>query len=245
VVVPDELAVTSDRGLRKLALMKEMAGVSSRMRGWLKKASFESGEERRMFEMRKLAALSMPDGLLNDLRAYSPRDTFEALADAGVVLDAPSFFKYAMGPDYKSVRPYMPEIEKAASSVLEKAVSDGACSAFCNSTEFDAYDSDDLRRRPLPAALRVKLAEYGCDDSPSKIMDITLSGKTPTFLVDGTRENSVISVASTKLAEKYITYKLAAVDAVLNSRYGVNRNKNNLAAISAAQDLKLGETDDK
>jgi hypothetical protein len=245
VVVPDELAVTSDRGLRKLALMKEMAGVSSRMRGWLKKASFESGEERRMFEMRKLAALSMPDGLLNDLRAYGPRDTFEALADAGVVMDAPSFFKYAMGPDYRSVRPYVPEIEKAASSVLEKAVSDGACSAFCNSTEFDAYDADDLRRKPLPTALRAKLAEYGCDDPASKIMDITLTGKTPTFSVDGGQENSVISVVSTKLAEKYLTYKLAAVDAVLNSRYGANRNKNNLAAISAAQDLKLGENDDK
>lgn len=245
VVVPDELAVTSDKGLRKLALMKEMASVSSKMRGWLKKASFESGEERRMFEMRKIASLSVPDGILNDLRAYGPRDVMEALADAGVVMDAPSFFKYAMGPEYGTVKPYMPEIEKIAASVLEKAVADGSCSGFCNSTEFDAYDADDLRRRPLPAALRVKLAEYGCDDSASKIMDITLSGKTPTFLVDGTRENSVISVASTKLAEKYITYKLAAVDAVLNSRYGVNRNKNNLAAISAAQDLKLGETDDK
>ena len=94
-------------------------------------------------------------------------------------------------------------------------------------------------------ALQTKLAEYGCDNPVSKIMDITLTGKTPTFSVDGGQENSVISVVSTKLAEKYLTYKLAAVDAVLNSRYGANRNKNNFAAISAAQDLKLGENDDK
>lgn len=245
VVVPDELAVTSDRGLRKLALMKDMAEIGSRMKGWLKKASFESTEDRRMFEMRKLASLTVPDGILNDLRAYNPKDTFEALADAGVILDTRSFFKYAMGPEYKEVKPYVNDIEKAASDMMVQAVREGSCSRFCNSSEFDAYDSADLRRKPLPAALRTKLAEFGCDDSASKIMDITLSGKTPKFCIDANNKNSVISTMSTKLAEKYVTYKLAAVDSVLNSRYGVNRNKNNLAAISAAQDLKLGETDDK
>lgn len=245
VVAPDELMVTSERGLRKLALMKELAAMDGKMRGWLKKASFETSEERRLFEMRKLAALNVPDSMLNDLRAYKPRDAFEALADAGVVLGARSFFKYAMGPDYKAVRPYMDGIEKTASEVLSKAVSEGTCSGFCNSTEFDVYDRSDLRRRPLPSAIVTKLAAYGCDNSAPKIMDVTLSGKTPTFDVDANHENSVSSLVSTKLAEKYVAYKLAAVDAVLNSHYGANRNKNNLAAISAAQDLKLGETDDK
>lgn len=245
VVVPDELAVTSDHGLRKLALMKDLASMSEKMCGWVKKASFETAEERRLFEMRKLASLEVPEYILNDLRAYNPKDTFEALADAGVVLDTKSFFKYAMGPDYKEVKPYMQEVEKAASSILKKAVAEGSCARFCNSSEFDTYEASDLRRKPLPIALRVKLAEFGCDDSASKIMDITLNGKTPTFSVDENHKNSVISIMSTKLAEKYVTYKLAAVDAVLNSRYGMNRNKNTLAAISAAQDLKLGETDDK
>lgn len=245
VVVPDELAVTSEHGLRKLALMKDMAGIGQKMKGWLKKASFESTDDRRMFEMRKLASLTVPDFILNDLRAYNPKDTFEALADAGVVLDTKSFFKYAMGPEYKEVKPYIKDIEKAASEILYKAVKEGSCSKFCNSSEFDTYELSDFRRKPLPVALRTKLAEFGCDDSTSKIMDITLSGKTPKFCVDEKHENSVISLMSTKLAEKYVTYKLAAVDSVLNSRYGVNRNKNNLAAISAAQDLKLGETDDK
>ena len=245
VVVPDELAISSDRGLRKYALMKDLSSMSTKMKGWLKKASFESTEERRLFEMRKLASLSVPDSILNDLRAYSPKDTFEALADAGVVLDVPSFFKYAMGPEYNQVKPFMPEIEKAASIVLDKAVSEGSCSRFCNSSEFDLYELSDFRRKPLPTALTEKLAEYGCDNSTSKIMDITLSGKTPTFAVDENQKNSVLSLPSIKLAEKYVTYKLAAVDAVLNSQYGMKRNKNNLAALSAAQDLKLGETDDK
>jgi intein/homing endonuclease len=244
VVPPDELAITSEHGLRKLATIREMADMASRMSGWLKTASFASTDERRLFEMRKLAALNVPDSILSDLRAYSPKDAFEGLADAGVVLDVPSFFKYAMGPEFPKVQPYIEEIEVAVPQVLEKAVKEGSCSGFCNSTEFEPYDADDLRRNPLPQALVMKLAEYGCDNSTSKIMDITLSGKTPTFSVDANRRNSVISIPSTKLAEKYVTYKLAAVDAVLNSRYGVNRNKNNLAAISAAQDLKSGETDD-
>ena len=245
VTVPDSLEVTSECGMRKLAEMKELAEMSSRMTGWLKKASFESTADRRLFEMRKLAALSVPDSLLNDLRAYSPKDAFEALADAGVVLNARSFFKYAMGPDYKEVKPYVSEVEKAASVILHDAVTNGSCSRFCNSSEFDVYSSSDLRRKPVSAALRTKLAEYGCDNSSTKIVDITLSGRTPTFVVDGKQEDGVLSEVSTKLAEKYVAYKLAAVDAVLNSRYGINRNKDNLAAIAAAQDLTLGETDDK
>lgn len=245
VVAPDEVEVTSEIGMRKLALMKDLADVSKKMRGWLKKASFASVDERRMFEMRKMAALHLPDALINDLRAYSPKDTFEALGDAGVVLDAKSFFKYAMGPDYKTVSPYMAEIEKQAASVLENAVDQGSCSSFCNDSTYDSYSVDDLRRKPLPAALREKLAAYGCDNCQSKLIDITLSGETPSFSIDEQPEKGVLSSVSTKLAEKYVAYKLAAADAVLNSRYGINRNKNSLAAIVAAQDLKRGETDDK
>lgn len=245
VEAPDELLIVSDRGLRKLAHMKDLASMSTKMKGWLKSASFESTEERRLFEMRKLAALSIPDHIISELRAYSPKDTFEALGDAGVVLDTRSFFKYAMGPEYKIVQPYIGEVEKLASHILNNAVSKGSCASFCNSSEFDTYDVTDYRRKPLPNILREKLAEYGCDNSSSKIIDITLSGQTPTFSVDGLHKNDVSSIVSTKLAEKYVTYKLAAVDAVLNSRYGINRNKNNLAAISAAQDLKLGEKNDK
>lgn len=245
VVAPDEVEVTSEIGMRKLALMKDLADVSKKMRGWLKKASFASVDERRMFEMRKMAALHLPDALINDLRAYSPKDTFEALGDAGVVLDAKSFFKYAMGPDYKTVSPYMAEIEKQAASVLENAVDQGSCSSFCNDSTYDSYSVDDLRRKPLPVALREKLAAYGCDNCQSKLIDITLSGETPSFSIDEQPEKGVLSSVSTKLAEKYVAYKLAAADAVLNSRYGINRNKNSLAAIVAAQDLKRGETDDK
>jgi len=245
VTLPDELAVTSEVGMRKLALMKDLADMSIRMRGWLKKASFESGDDRRLFEMRKLASLRLSDNLLDDLRSYSPKDTFEALADAGVVLDARSFFKYAMGPDYATVRPYVGTVEKIASKVLVDAVKQGECSKFCTVSEYDVYTSDDLRRKPLPSTVINKLAEYGCDNSGSKLVDITLSGNIPEFDIDETIEKGVLSSVSTKLAEKYIAYKLAAVDAVLNSRYGVNRNKNNLAAISAAQDLKRGEKDDK
>ena len=240
VVLPDDLAVESESGLRKMALLKDLSAIQGKMSGWLKSASCSTKDEKYLFEMRKLAALRVPDGMLGALREYGPRDVFGALADAGVVLDARSFFKYAMGPDYAAVEPYVAEVEKVASSVLEKAAS-GSCSALCNETEFDPYPSDDFRRKPLPGVLVAKLAEYGMDNPAQKILDVTLSGGTPRFRVDETPDNGVSSLVSTKLAEKYVAYKLAAVDAVLNSRYGVNRNKNHLAAISAAQDLKRGE----
>lgn len=245
VTAPDEIEVTSESGIRKMALMRDIAGMSHRMRGWLKKASFESKEDRYLFELRKLAAVRLPDVVLNDLRAYNPKDAFEALADAGVVMDAPSFFKYAMGPCYKEVKPYVAEVEKIASSVLENAVNEGRCSSFCNSSEYDIYDQSDLRRKPVSREVVEKLASYGIDNHAEKILDLTLEGRTPIFSVDEQHEKGVPSFVSTKLAEKYVTYKLAAVDAVLNSRYGINRDKNYLAAITAAQDLKLGETNDK
>lgn len=244
VVAPDEFAIQTKSGLRRLELMRKLASVSHKMHGWVKSASaasatsFESSAERGMYEMRKLAALQLPDGVISTLRAYKPRDVFAGLADAGVVMDASSFFKYAMGPEYPIVEPYVAEVEKKASAVLEGAVERGECSRFCNSTEFDPYDKNDFRRKPLPIRMIEKLAEYGCDNPEGKIVDITLEGRTPTFSVDESRNNGVSSIVSTKLAEKYVTYKLAAVDAVLNSQYGLNRNKNNLAAIVAAQDLK-------
>lgn len=245
VTAPDEIEVTSETGLRKIAIMKDLASMSRHMKGWLKKASFESKEDRYLFELRKLAAVHVPDGTLNELREYNPKDAFEALADAGVVLDAPSFFKYAMGPEYKEVKPYVAEVEKVASSVLESAVNEGRCASFCNSSEYDVYSPNDLRRKPVSRGFVEKLASYGMDNHTEKVLDITLEGKTPTFSIDDRQEKGVSSLVSTKLAEKYVTYKLAAVDAVLNSRYGIKRNKNYLAAITAAQDLKLGETDDK
>ena len=240
VVLPDDIAIESKEGLRKQALVKDLASGYSNMVGWLKSASCKTHDEKYLFEMRKLASLRVPDGILSTLRAYSPRDTFEALADAGVVLDARSFFKYAMGQEYATVEPYVTEVEKAAGFVLKQAA-EGSCAALCNSTEFDPYPSDDFRRKPLPGVLVAKLAEYGMDNPDSKILDVTLSGETPRFRVDEFDEKGVSSSVSTKLAEKYVAYKLAAIDAVLNSRYGVNRNKNHLAAISAAQDLKQGE----
>ena len=240
VVLPDDIAIESKEGLRKQALVKDLASGYSNMVGWLKSASCKTHDEKYLFEMRKLASLRVPDGILSTLRAYSPRDTFEALADAGVVLDARSFFKYAMGQEYATVEPYVTEVEKAAGFILKQAA-EGSCAALCNSTEFDPYPSDDFRRKPLPGVLVAKLAEYGTDNPDSKILDVTLSGETPRFRIDESCEKGVSSSVSTKLAEKYVAYKLAAIDAVLNSRYGVNRNKNHLAAISAAQDLKQGE----
>lgn len=247
VAVPDEVAIASESGLRKLATMREMASMSRKMRVWLKTASFESTDERRLFEMRKLAALSVPDATLSELRRHNPKDVFDGLADAGVVLDARSFFKYAMGPKYKEVEPYVKDVEKVASSVLERAVDEGMCSEFCNDSTFDPYQSFDFRRRGLPVGMVEKLASFGVDDPCSKILDVTLSGDTPKFdksAIDGTHENVVPSSVSKKLAEKYITYKLAAIDAVLNSRNGVKRSKSDLAAVSAAQDLKIGDQND-
>ena len=244
VVAPDEIDVDSEVGLRKMALMKDMAAMEGKMRGWLKGASC-TRDERYLFEMRKLASQKVPDSMLQALRCYSPKDAMGALADAGVVLDARSFFKYAMGPDYKEVEEYVPGVEKLAASTLESAVAEGRCSRYCNSSEFDVRSSDDLLGKPLPAAFVEKLAEFGCDDPAEKILETTISGRTPTFSVDEKQACDVSSSVSAKLAEKYVTYKVAAVDAVLNSRYGIKRNKNYLAAISAAQDLKIGETNDE
>ena len=240
VVLPDELAIESEGGLRKQTLVKDLASANTQMQAWLKSASCKTKNERYLFEMRKLAALQVPDSLLNTLRSYGTRDALEGLADAGVVLDVPSFFKYAMGADYRIVEPYISDVEKEAANILKKA-SEGGCAAICNSTEFDPYPSDDFRRKPIPLDLVEKLAEYGMDNLNSKILNVTISGETPRFRVDEPGEKGVSSSVSAKLAEKYVAYKLAAVDAVLNSRYGVNRNRNHLAAISAAQDLKQGE----
>lgn len=238
VTLPDDLALESDSGMRKLAALKELAAMQIRIAGWCKKASAPSKDDRYLFELRKLASLQVPDDMLTTLREYGPRDAFGALADAGVILDARSFFKYAMGPSYSEVEPYLSNIEQAVREVIEKAAEEGCGAGLCLNTEFDPFPAGDLRSRPLPRDFVEKLASYGVDDAVSKIMAVTLSGETPRFRVDEKPENGVSSSVSVKLAEKYVAYKLAAIDAVLNSRYGVNRNKNHLAAVTAAQDLK-------
>lgn len=258
-VLPDDLAIESPSAMRKQALMKDLAAMHDQMNAWLfKSASPSTKSERYRFELRKVAGASLPDDVIGDLRAYDPSAAFAAMADAGVVMDVPSFFKYAFGPDYHKVEKYVPEVEKALPGVIDKAVKEASCARFCNETRFDAAEQGDIARQAVSRGLRDRLAKcaaarcFGLDDGVTGVLEAIATGSEPVFqaetektasaTVDETGANGVSFNASAKLAEKYAMYKLAGIDAILNGTWGASLDRDDVVAVFAAQDLKRTQT---
>ena len=257
-VLPDDLAIESPSAMRKQALMKDLASMHDSMRAWLSKSASPSTKpERYRFELRKVAGASVPDDVIGDLRAYDPQSAFAAMADSGVVMDVPSFFKYAFGPDYCKVEKYVPEVEKILPGTIDRAVKEASCARICNESRFDAA-SDGIGRQAVSGSLRSRLAKcaaarcFGIDDGVTSVLEAMATGSEPVFQVetektaaspvDETGADGVSFNASAKLAEKYAMYKLAGIDAVLNGAWGASLDRNDVVAVFAAQDLKRTQT---
>lgn len=232
---PDELAITEPSALRKLSYARELSQLQGKYRGLLtKRATADTSSDRYFMELAKVASARIPDDLVDRLRELPPKLAFSVLGKSGVVMDVPTFFKYAMGPEYGQVEQYVPEITEKAAEVLDSLVDGCDLAGICNDTTFDAEDYSD-------AGLQSKLAAYGLmDDLEDRILIATLDEARPVFTkramaLDTTPQICENTIAS-RLASRYLAYKLAAIDAVANGRNDID--KTTLLALAATQNLQ-------
>lgn len=245
-VLPDDLAMESEPAKRKYEIMQKLASAYEKCAAWLSgEAKPTTGRDKYTFELRKLAGARLDDASLNGLRELDPSDAFAALGDAGVVMDAPSFFKYAFGPDYGIVEKYIPSIEKKASAVVRKAVDDAACAEFCSCGLYDARDRSILSR-PCGGYLMDALCKsaaargFGTEDAVTSVLEAMASCSEPSFSGFSTEKTAedVDQGVVERLARKYVMYKLAGICAAMSGKVGASLNEDDVVFVSAAQDLR-------
>lgn len=243
--LPDDLAIESSLAKRKLDVMKKLAEAYEKCASWLSGTSKPANkDERYMFELRKLAGASVPDSTLSRLREMDPNDAFAALGDAGVVLDARSFFKYAFGPNYNVVEDYVPHVAKMTPKVICEAVKTASCAEFCNDVRFDPSE-DSIFRKPAPYDVKEGLFKsaaargFGTDDAVTNILVSMASDSAPSFSPGNEKTASECDpVVVEKLAKKYAMFKIAAICSAANGPSCAMCKDDELIFVSAAQDLK-------
>jgi hypothetical protein len=245
--LPDDLAIESDSANRKLEMMKKLANSYGLLEKWLFGGAKPSGREAYTFELRKLAGARLSDGDVYRLRELHPSDAFAALGDAGVVLDAESFFKYAFGPtDYGIVEKYVPYVENATPSVIKEAVDTSSCAEFCNDSRFDARPCGSIlsvRPRALVEGMMKSSAANGfwTNDPVSGIMSAIAEGTVPEFSDPSEKvacDQEVDPSVVRKLARQYAMYKVAALCAVMDRPRGMSLDEDDVVFVSAAQDMR-------
>lgn len=245
--LPDDLAIESASAKRKLEIMKKLAGAYAKCESWISGDTKPSnGRERYEFELRKLAGAVLDDDTLSRMREMDPSDAFSALGDAGIVMDAQSFFKYAFGPDYKIVEKYLPYVEKAASCVVKEAVESASCADFCNCSRYDARPAGILSKTAAIGLAETMLKStaamgFGTADAVTGILEVMASGSEPRFSVSRNEKAASSDVdveVAKKLARKYAMYKIAGLCAVLDGRFGASLKEDDVIFVSAAQDMR-------
>lgn len=242
--LPDDLAIESDSAKRKHELMKKLADAYEKCAAWLSGTVKPANkQERYTFELRKLAGAPFTDADIMSLREMDPSDAFRALGDAGIIMSAPQFFKYAFGPDYGKVEKYVPFVAKSASNAICEAVKAASCADFCNCSSYDAGKAG-IFSKPTPDYIRFGLAKsaaargFGTDDAVSNIMFAIASDNVPSFLSGQEKiADGEIKSVSEKLAKRYAMYKIAALCAVLDNPNGFGLKEDDVVFVAASQDL--------
>ena len=243
--LPDDIAIESDSAKRKHEIMWKLADAYSKLESWISGETKPStSHDRYVFELRKLAGAKLGDEEISGLREMDPTEAFSALGDAGILMDAPSFFKYAFGGDYKIVEKYVPEVEKAASEVVKEAVETSSCAPFCNASTYDAKPPTIMSRpvsRDLAAAMAKSAASrgFGTDDPVSSVLEAVASGSEPSFGCMTKCAADIDHDVARRLAKKYAMYKIAGLCAVMDGKFGNVLNEDDVVFVAAAQDLRM------
>ncbi len=244
VEAPDDVAISSEPAMRKRAYAQLLLSLNDRYVGLLtKSASADSVRDRYLVELCKVAASPVSDETVERLRALEPGDAFRLLGDAGVVMDARAFYKYAMGNEYPAVEPYISGVGACVPGVVKEAMETNNLQKLCNDRTFDATDvvEKTAENKGLVAKLRESSRIDSLDDA---ILDGSLRGGR--MDVDTRFGNMLQNVVTKKLAAKYAAYKLAAIDAIVTSRRGIKPDKQEqtgklaecAVALSVLQDMR-------
>lgn len=242
-VLPDSIAIESDSARNKLRIMKKLAESYDKVESWMFGGRKPSGDEVVEFEMCKLAGASVDDEALASLREMDPSDAFRALGEAGIVMNAPTFLKYAFGPDYGKVEKYASFVGLETPDVVRDAVKTASCSRFCNESRFDASDSSRVGARSTRGVFSMLMKcsaarGFGSDDPVTSVLEAIASGSVPVFrskTSEKCAEDGVVPVAK-RLAASYAMYKVAALSDAI-SRCGTVIDENRIITIASAQDF--------
>lgn len=234
VTAPDDLAVESDAAIRKLGYARDIVSLQDEYRGWLtKSASVITTRDKYLYEFRKIAAYSLDDETISRLREEPIKNAMSDLASVGIVMDVPTFFKYATGDDYeKVVKPYMQQVERAVPSVLSSLVKASECSRLCNDTTYDAFQ--DLDRVYTMKKTAELVSKHG-KTIPERIIMATIDPQEISYNLDTPTDSCVNGSTVVKLAEAYLSYQLSAIDAVVNGRRGSKLELEALASVNNLQ----------
>jgi hypothetical protein len=216
VTAPDELACETESSRRKLGYMKDLSSMQDSFVGWTtKQASVVTARDQYLYSFRKIASASLDAETISRLRELPIKTAMFALAQNGVLMDIPTFFKYATGDDYETiVKPYMEAVQKAVPSAIRSRVKQAECASLCNDATYDAAPGG---RVPDILAEALKKQAYDIRDH---LLETPFNADIPLNI--DIRDN-VCSNGNMveKLAEAYVSYQLSAIDAVVNSRRGV------------------------
>jgi len=223
VTAPDELACDTDASKRKLGYMKDIARLQDEYVGWAtKQATISTARDRYLWEFRKLAAASLDDDTVSRLREQPIRNAMSALAGYGIVMDVPTFFKYATGDDYETVvKPYMERVSRAIPFVISQKVKSAECASVCTDTTYDVPAPEHhTQLRLVPAKLDKTLSKMAFDATESMLKAAADGISDFHFAIENHSCYNDSSLLE-KLASAYISYELSAVDAVVNGRRGI------------------------
>jgi hypothetical protein len=243
---PEPLVIVSTSSVGKRELLRKIASMEQHLFGLSQKPLHRmTGDERELWELRKSAAVeqNLSDDMINTLRAHDIDDVLYHSAADGVILDVPSFFKYATGVEYDSVAPYVDRVCEVMSNGffthLEKA---GNAAAVCNDGFFDV-DVDPLRAMSYSSPRKL----IACARENASFTEKYASHRTVVATIEGRSaqiaqneefwaEKQASGVVN-ELAERYASYKLAAVRAwqTLNPEQDTERQ---LASITAQHLIK-------
>lgn len=238
--VPDDLEDDIPGYTRKHALIKKLADVEQR---YMKLGdTVKRGYDSYLWELRKAAAYELPDTTIDSLRDYTPADVFMKLASQGVILDATTFFKYALGLDYGALKDDMPAIlDQVRSGVFATLYKSGAYQRICRNTYFDVDQhqlndygvSQNLELSKLAAEHITSTGSFAGQVVDSRIIDATLCGRQPGLIM--IKSGSAMGNSGLhRGAEIYAAYKLSAVNAILDYH---KESEDRLLALAAVQNL--------
>lgn len=243
---PEPLVIVSSRAQAKRELLRKIASMENHLFGLAQKPLHQmSDRERELWELRKSAAVeqTLSDSTIDELRAYDIDDVLYHAAADGVILDVPSFFKYAMGSEYNSVVPYVDRVQEAMSNGFFMKLEKAATAAdVCNDGFFDV-DVDPFRAMsyssPRNIVVRVReSASFAEKHASHRAVVATIEGY-PANIVQNEEfwTEKQADVVVNDLAERYASYKLAAVQAwqALNPEQDTERQ---LASITAQHLIK-------
>ena len=243
--VPDILEYSIPGYQDKLTILQKLARLEEHYMSNAFAIGRKGGPaDRYLWELRKAASYTLPDATVDQLRRYDPDRVFAMMVHNGIVLDAPTFFKYAMGTDYGELAADMPAImERTHGKLFSNLHKSGAYQRVCRNAYFDV-DTNLLSAygvghdNELAQLGREKLASAAAFVGPvvaGRIIDVTIQGEDPGLMVTLGKVAAADNPAADRASEIYAAYKVSMVNSILS--YHKKANADSLLALAAVQDL--------